>query len=311
MARAIYCHGVWWLLHYLDDFLFFGALGTSEASLAASSAAGVFAGTGIPVASHKTKGPSTSVTFVVDMVQFQLRLLLEKVTQLWGLVSDWCHERSCTRKELESFIGHLAHAATVICPGWIFLWSLFDLLSLVSRPYHYVRLTAPVRADLQWWLQFLQVWNGMSFFPPSRPSHHVYSDASRSYDCGAFDVSFGWFKVRWPNHWVMSSIALKEFVPIVIATAIWGPHWQGCHVCFHSDNMAVVSELVKRAAKDACMDHLLRTLFFYVAIYKSPNLHSCADVQSGGKDLDWDALYGLPRSVHAWGLLLAPAVATA
>ena len=180
VARAIYCHGVWWLLHYLDNFLFFGALGTLEASLAASSAAGVFAGTGIPVASHKTEGPSTSVTFVVDTVQFQLRLLLEKVTQLWGLVSDWCHERSCTRKELESFIGHLAHAATVICPGWIFLRSLFDLLSLVSRPYHYVRLTAPVRADLQWWLQFLQVWNGMSFFPPSRPSHHVYSDASRS-----------------------------------------------------------------------------------------------------------------------------------
>ena len=41
------------------------------------------------------------------------------------------------------------------------------------------------------------------------------------------------------------------------------------------------------------------------------NLHSCVDVQSGGNDLDWDALYGLLRSVHARGLLLAPAVATA
>ena len=48
---------------------------------------------------------------------------------------------------------------------------------------------------------------------------------------------------------------------IVIAAAIWGLHWQGCHVCFHSDNKAVVSVLVKRAAKDACMNHLLRTLF--------------------------------------------------
>ena len=41
------------------------------------------------------------------------------------------------------------------------------------------------------------------------------------------------------------------------------------------------------------------------------NLHSYVDVQSGGNDLDWDALYGLLRSVHARGLLLAPAVATA
>ena len=87
-------------------------------------------------------------------------------------------------------------------------------------------------------------------------------------------MSSGWFKVRWPNHWVMSSIALNEFVPIVTAAAIWGPHWQGCHVCFHSDNNAVVSVLVKRAAKDACMNHLLRTLFFYAAIY---NFHFLAE----------------------------------
>ena len=128
-------------------------------------------------------------------MQFQLWLPPEKVILLQDLVVDWCHKCLCTRKELESFIGHLARAATVICPGWIFLRSLFDF-SLVSRPYHYVQLTAPLRADLQWWLQFLQVWNGTSFFPQSHPSHHVYSDASGSYGCGAFDVSSDWFKVR-------------------------------------------------------------------------------------------------------------------
>ena len=64
--------------------------------------------------------------------------------------------------------------------------------------------------------------SGMLFFPPSCPSHYTYSDASGSYGCGAFEVSSGWFKVRWPNHWVMSSIAIKEFVPIVIAVANGG-----------------------------------------------------------------------------------------
>ena len=34
-------------------------------------------------------------------------------------------------------------------------------------------------------------------------------------------------------------------------------------------------------------------------------------VRSGGNDLDWDALHGLLHSVHARGLLLAPAVTTA
>ena len=77
--------------------------GNSKSTLAASSAAGVFAGTAIPVASHKTEGPSTLVTFlgiVVDTVQFQLWLPLEKVTWLRILVVDWCQKRSCTHKEL-------------------------------------------------------------------------------------------------------------------------------------------------------------------------------------------------------------------
>ena len=123
-------------------------------------AAAVFADAGAHVASHKTEGPATSATYlriVVDTVQFQLQLLPKKVTWLWGLVFDWCLKYSCTHKDLESFIGHLAHAAIVIHPWQIFLRILFDLLLHMSKPYHYVQLTAPVKADLQWWLQFLQV----------------------------------------------------------------------------------------------------------------------------------------------------------
>ena len=41
----------------------------------------------------------------------------------------------------------------------------------------------------------------------------------------------------------------------------------------------------------------------------TPNLHSCAHVQLGRKDLDWDALYRLPCAVHTRGLLRALAVA--
>ena len=126
-----------WLLHYLDDFLLFGAPGTLEAASAAAMAMEVLANAGIPV-------------------------------------EEWSRRHSCTRKELESFIGHLAHAATVIHPGKIFLRSLFCLLAGVHKPHHFVCVNAAIRADLQWWSYFLQVLNGTSFFPPLTPSLHVY-----------------------------------------------------------------------------------------------------------------------------------------
>ena len=81
-------------------------------------------------------------------------------------------------------------------------------------------------------------------------------------------ASCGWFKVQQPASWLDVAIAQKELVPVVIAAAVWGHQWQGCHVCFHSDNMAVDSVLVNQAAKDELMNHLLCTLFFYVAYYK-------------------------------------------
>ena len=262
VAWVIHCQGVRWLLHYLDDFLLFGAPGSPHAIVVASR---VFSSSGIPVATHKTEGPATAVTFLgilVDTVKFQLRLPPEKIDRLRALVQSWCLKQSCTRKELESFVGHLAHAATVIHPGRIFLRQLFSLLSRVSKPHHFIRLNASVRADLQWWSHFLQLWNGSSFFPSPTPSTHVYSDASGLYGCGAFERSVGWFKVQWPSQWADVAIAQKELVPVVIAAVAWGCQWKGSHVCFHSDNVAVVSVVNKRSAKDELLNHLLRTLFF-------------------------------------------------
>ena len=45
----------------------------------------------------------------------------------------WKSRRSCTRKEFESFTGHLAHATEVIRPGGVFLRSLSSLLSATTE----------------------------------------------------------------------------------------------------------------------------------------------------------------------------------
>ena len=136
----------------------------------------VFADAGIPVAERNTEGPATLVTFLgilVDTVQFQLRLPSDKLAWLQVMVRQWLDRRSCTRCELESLTGHLAHAATVIRPGRIFLRSLFTLIATAAKPHHYVHLNLSVRVDLRWWLHFLQSWNCSSFFPPPLPSVHV------------------------------------------------------------------------------------------------------------------------------------------
>ena len=129
VAWVLHQQGIKHQLHYLDDFLFLdaatpqGSTGTLEQ----------VQGLGIPIATQKTEGPNTALVFLgilIDTHRFELRLPLEKLTRLQTALQHWKKKRSCTRRELESLLGHLSHAATVVRQGRTFLRQLFPLLSL-------------------------------------------------------------------------------------------------------------------------------------------------------------------------------------
>ena len=189
-----------------------------------------------------------------------------KILCLNSLLQQWARRRCCTRMDLESLLGHLSHAAIVIKPGRIFLASLFSLLSVVSHPSHFIRLNVKARTDLGWWHCLMKHWNGRSFFPLPEPSVHVFSDASGSFGCGAF-CGNSWFQVQWPNTWASTSIAEKELVPVVMAAALWGSGWAGQYVCFHSDNEAVVTVILRSRARCPLFTQLLCCLFFYASYF--------------------------------------------
>ena len=257
-------------LHYLDDFLFLCAPHSQSGAQALEIALRMFNMLGIPVASHKTEGPATILIFLgvlIDTVKFELRLPSAKLARLQEMMQQWVGRRACTRKELESLLGHLSHAATVITQGRTFLRQLFALLSVGRAGHHLIRLNAGAKADLQWWRCFLQHWNGLSFFPSSQASVEVIPDASGSYGCGAFANLYGWFQIEWPESWRVVSIAAKELVPVVVAAAVWGHQWERRCVCFKSDNSTVVSVLQHRSAHDPLLSHLLRCLAFYAALF--------------------------------------------
>ena len=58
------------------------------------------------------------------------------------------------RRELDSLIGTLHHACTVVRPGHSFLRQAITLLSLAKRPHHHIRLNASFRSDIAWWQAF-------------------------------------------------------------------------------------------------------------------------------------------------------------
>ena len=159
MAWALYCAGIEHSIHYLDDFLFFAVPNSPEGTHILSVVLQVFESLGVPVAVNKTEGPAGCVTFLgilIDTWAEELRLPPEKLQRLQELIQSWAKKKCCTRKELESFLDHLTHAASLVLPGRTFLRELFGLLRQVRNPLHSVRLTTGARADICWWKVFLQ-----------------------------------------------------------------------------------------------------------------------------------------------------------
>ncbi len=258
-------------IHYLDDFLIFGASDSPQCGESLSKALARCDGLGVPISPTKTEGPATKLVFLgieIDSVSMTISLPPEKLSRLRAMIRDWESKRSCTKRELLSLIGYLQHACRVIRPGRSFLRRMINLSAGVRALHHKVRLNAGFRSDLKWWNCFLPVWNGtcpMSSVVRGKPKVVLTSDASGSWGCGAYTSMGGWFQLKFPDSWLDVHITVKELLPIVLAVALWGHLWKGVTVSCKCDNMAVVAIVNSGKSKMDKAMHLMRCLSFFLA----------------------------------------------
>ena len=229
LAWILEANGVSYQLHYLDDFLLFGPPNQQTCAQALRRTIHVCQELGVPIAMHKTEGPAPKLPFLgilIDSIKMELSLPPEKVTHITAMILQWRERKGASKRELQSLIGTLSHAATVVPPGRTFLRRMIETMSIPKCQHHHVRLNAEFQSDIQWWACFLPQWNGRAMFPQAQAAHSCWSDSSGSWGCGAVCTAGHWFQVEWPQSWHRCHIAAKEMVPVVVATAIWGQIWQ-------------------------------------------------------------------------------------
>ena len=108
------------------------------------------------------------------------------------------------------------------------------------------RCESAVRKDIRWWMQFINVYNGVSLIPTqlrSAPDSIFSSDACLT-GCGGMS-SEQYFHVEFPPQVLLrfTTIHLLEALAIVIALRLWAHLWRGRRIIVHCDNFSVVSSL--------------------------------------------------------------------
>ena len=177
------------MIHYLDDFLILGAPNSQQFAEAIAITLCTCAELGVSLAPNKIEGPTTRLTFLgiqLDSTALSLSLPVDCLAELWAMLDRWVGAKCIHKpKQFQPLVGHLIHATL----GKAFLANLFPFahalkpgrchrinqcpssggFSLVAIP-----LCNLVGVSAQQLLLLLD-----------DPAHHLFTDASGSWGCGA------------------------------------------------------------------------------------------------------------------------------
>ena len=147
---------------------------------------------------------------------------------------------------------------------------LIDLSMVTKHLDHHLHLNLSAQADIEWWWYFVSPWNGTSMLMAQQKDNPFIictTDASGAWGYGAW-CGQDWFHFQWVEPISSYNITVKELLPIVLATAVWGSQWKGLTVKVRCDNAAVVVIVNQGTSHNSEAMHLLRCLSFLSAKFQ-------------------------------------------
>jgi hypothetical protein len=200
----------------------------------------------------------------------ELRISKNRLREIREGLLHWRGKNWCTKRELLSLIGKLSFICKVVKSGRTFLRRLIDESKRAKYLHYRISLSFAAQKDIEWWLEYLPSWNGISVMYDDLWSTnvdlHLWTDSSDI----AIGAYFGqeWFSEPFTGlteSYKCMSIAWRELYAIVKAVATWCHHLKGKMVLFHCDNEAVCHIIQSGTSSDPAIMSLVRALFFMSA----------------------------------------------
>ena len=307
-------------VRYLDDFL---VVGTTAARAWASAhlAAHILIRFGLALSPGKVEGPSRCLEFlgiVIDTEQEVLAISAGRQEELTQLLNSFRHRKSSSVRRLQSLLGKLSFASTVLPGARPFLRRIIDLCKGSGK----VWLGQPFREEVRYWRLHMSSWNGLCRWRAPSASPLVFaSDASTSgfaygleqcpaHQLQSLESSFVpgtvrvgvWSAQNGDLQRQQSSRAIQwgEFFCTVAAAVEYGPRLRNQHVVFVIDNQSDVAVLNRLRTREARVAQLLRALCDHSLRYNFT--FAAVLVHRAGVDnvlMDWASRPGLHKFVSA------------
>ena len=256
--------------NYVDDFFTCGAPGTNQCEDNLNNMLDTCSGAKFAVGPSKVVRPTPVLEFlgiVIDSINMILCISEPRLQDVLSQLKAWSCRKTCTKRQLLSIIGKLTFVSKVVRSGRTFVRRMIELSKKASALHYKIKLNVEFQKDVQWWLQYLPTWNGVSVFYDedwtTSADMCLYTDAS-GIGYGCYFVGH-WFCEQFDDVKKARDILWKELYALLKAAATWGKYWASKRILFYCDNQAVVSILRSGTSKRPDIMCLVRALFFVAA----------------------------------------------
>ena len=224
---------------------------------------------GLPEAIDKAQPPAKVVRWLgvqVNAADMTLSIPHDKVQAALDIVAKYRGARTISKRQLQSLIGTLVHVAKCVEPARIFISRLLQALRACGDRW-YIRVTDDMRADLDWFLEFLGQWNGVSLVPSPDPHKTIYVDACLT-GVGASDGKTAYAARVAPDVDPVNNITEIEAANIVIALHTFVTDGDaGGHILVYCDNLPSVQALTSGRAQNPVLAECARAIWMLQAKY--------------------------------------------
>ena len=127
----------------------------------------------------------------IDTVEQCIRIPSAQILELEGLLKILIDKKKVKKREFESLVGELIFFSKAVRGSWAFNRRFYDAIIGVANPLYKVRVSSAVKEDMHMWLQFLDKFNGITYFPQREWVNsrvlQLYTDSA-----GTIGLGCGW-----------------------------------------------------------------------------------------------------------------------
>ena len=254
---------------YVDDFLGVEA-SYLQAMMAFDTFIQICSFLGIQLARDKCHPPSVQVVwlgFYIDAGAMTIAIPATKLDLVLKDAASWLSRPRATKKALQQLVGRLVHLCSCVQHGRRFI---SRILAALSRAYYVpmVEVDLDLIRDVQWFLQYAKLSNGITLLPPAYPHEWIIECDSCMTGGGAFSKTH-YFTEKYSTAFTtrFGTIHALEAVNLVEAVTHLAPaDASGYLIRVNTDNKASASVLQSGKGADPDLTLCSRQLWLLAAI---------------------------------------------